>query len=849
MADLTNYTGLTCEPGMWLPVAGEFDSDNKLVWPRGLLMVLYLVGMLWSFMGVGIIADVFMEAIETITATTKTVKGPDGKDYDVKIWNETIANLTLMALGSSAPEIMLSVFGIMGTNYYAEELGPSTIVGSAAFNLLMIIAYCIIGIPPADGDTETGIRKISDMSVYSVTAFFSVFAYLWLLIILMLWTPDVVTTIEGTMTFLFFPIVVGIAFAADRNWFGADKIQPNAHIIGFQGHEFRAYEAAALLKTSGKGIDSNMNATETAAFLTKMAMAQAKPSRAQLRINAMRQLTGGKRVVPKDVGKASDYVKELPTVTELEEKPEVNFASGEYSVLESGGVVTVSVVRIPAKGTFNVKYATEGVTATAGQDFEAVSGTLNFVDGEEEKEISIKIKDDDEVEDDETFLVKLSEPSYGVIGPFGSTEVTIIDDDEPGEIGFKEKDASINTHETAGTLNVVISRFNGSAGEIGCKWSTKDGSAVAGTDYIANSGEITFKSGEISKIVHVGVIDTSSYEKNADFTVNLTDFNGHGDRSKGFNNHLVACKVSIVTDEAAKALVDDVTKMMNANMEQYQMGNGTYMDQFKEAFEVGCEDGETPTTADYVMHVINFPFKIVYAIVPPASWAGGWVCFFAALTMVGVTTIVIGDIAALFGCVFGLDKGTTAITFVALGTSLPDTFASKSAAVGDDTADAAIGNVTGSNAVNVFLGLGLPWMMAAFKWSGSGPDEDWYEKYGTPYVDETFVTRYDKSVHTAKTSDNVFWMPGNDKQGCTTCASLVELDSAAFIMPQGSLGFSVVVFCSCAMGCFAILAYRRSNCGGELGGPMGPAKVHAAMLVMLWFTYIGLSIMKNSGVI
>jgi Ca2+/Na+ antiporter len=65
-----------------------------------------------------------------------------------------------MALGSSAPEIMLSVFGIMGTNYYAEELGPSTIVGSAAFNLLMIIAYCIIGIPPADGDTETGIRKI-----------------------------------------------------------------------------------------------------------------------------------------------------------------------------------------------------------------------------------------------------------------------------------------------------------------------------------------------------------------------------------------------------------------------------------------------------------------------------------------------------------------------------------------------------------------------------------------------------------------------------------------------------------------------------------------------------------------
>ena len=55
----------------------------------------------------------------------------------------------------------------------------------------------------------------------------------------------------------------------------------------------------------------------------------------------------------------------------------------------------------------------------------------------------------------------------------------------------------------------------------------------------------------------------------------------------------------------------------------------------------------------------------------------------------------------------------TAITFVALGTSLPDTFASKVAAVNEKTADNAIGNVTGSNSVNVFLGLGIPWIIAA----------------------------------------------------------------------------------------------------------------------------------------
>jgi solute carrier family 8 (sodium/calcium exchanger) len=40
----------------------------------------------------------------------------------------------------------------------------------------------------------------------------------------------------------------------------------------------------------------------------------------------------------------------------------------------------------------------------------------------------------------------------------------------------------------------------------------------------------------------------------------------------------------------------------------------------------------------------------------------------------------VGEVATIFGCVVGLKPSVTAITFVALGTSLPDTFASKTAA-------------------------------------------------------------------------------------------------------------------------------------------------------------------------
>ena len=54
------------------------------------------------------------------------------------------------------------------------------------------------------------------------------------------------------------------------------------------------------------------------------------------------------------------------------------------------------------------------------------------------------------------------------------------------------------------------------------------------------------------------------------------------------------------------------------------------------------------------------------------------------------------------------------------------------AAVQDKYADNAIGNVTGSNAVNIFLGLGLPWLMASVYWTGFAPDSEkvkWLLKY------------------------------------------------------------------------------------------------------------------------
>lgn len=183
------------------------------------LIITYLFLLLYLFLGIAIIADIFMCAIEAITSKIKIVKvktGPGENDFEeveVKIWNETVANLTLMALGSSAPEILLSIIEIVGNNFESGDLGPGTIVGSAAFNLLMITAVCMVSIP----NHET--RAIKGIRVFAVTSFFGLFAYIWIFLVLVIISPNVVEVWEACLTFLLFIILVVTSYVVDRNFF------------------------------------------------------------------------------------------------------------------------------------------------------------------------------------------------------------------------------------------------------------------------------------------------------------------------------------------------------------------------------------------------------------------------------------------------------------------------------------------------------------------------------------------------------------------------------------------------------------------------------------------------------
>lgn len=72
-----------------------------------------------------------------------------------------------------------------------------------------------------------------------------------------------------------------------------------------------------------------------------------------------------------------------------------------------------------------------------------------------------------------------------------------------------------------------------------------------------------------------------------------------------------------------------------------------------------------------MMHFLTVFWKVLFAFVPPTDIWGGWACFTVSIIMIGVLTAFIGDIASHFGCTIGLSDSVVAITFVALGTSLP----------------------------------------------------------------------------------------------------------------------------------------------------------------------------------
>lgn len=188
--------------------------------------------------------------------------------------------------------------------------------------------------------------------------------------------------------------------------------------------------------------------------------------------------------------------------------------------------------------------------------------------------------------------------------------------------------------------------------------------------------------------------------------------------------------ISIVTDVEGKKKAEALAQLLQKIEDEEETTWGSQFITACMLHPTKNEDGDIQdiTGMDGFLHFSTIGWKLLFALIPPPHYAHGWACFFVSLVMIGIVTVVVGEFANLFGCVLGIQPAVTAITFVALGTSLPDTFASMAAAAQDKYADSAVGNVTGSNSVNVFLGLGLPWVIAVIYENSTPAEVKGYDK-------------------------------------------------------------------------------------------------------------------------
>jgi len=204
----------------------------------------------------------------------------------------------------------------------------------------------------------------------------------------------------------------------------------------------------------------------------------------------------------------------------------IQFEEDRFFVFESTPTLSIKVARTgDISGTSSINFATSDGTATAGSDYIATSGTLTFGPGELSKNILIPIINDNVFETgDETFNLTLSNPIGGAIltAPNAVT-ISIADND------FKPFVSAVPTARLAegdsGTQNVAVNvtLSTPSVQVVTVNYATANGTATAGSDYVASSGTVTIPAGSTTATINIPINGDTNIESDETFTVTLSN--------------------------------------------------------------------------------------------------------------------------------------------------------------------------------------------------------------------------------------------------------------------------------------------------------------------------------------
>jgi len=209
----------------------------------------------------------------------------------------------------------------------------------------------------------------------------------------------------------------------------------------------------------------------------------------------------------------------------------LKFSAATYSRSEAFSTATITVSRaggLASGVTVNYASLTEvsAGKAVAGTDYTPVSGNLSFAAGQTKTTFTVPILADDIDEDNESLALELTNPTGGAtLGSPTTTSLTIVDNDTDGVFQFSLSGYSVA--EGGGSATITVTRSGGKAGPlIVLNYQTSDGTAQAGSDYMATSGTLSFGAGVVSQTFPVVVVDDGTVEGSE--TVNLALSNPSG---------------------------------------------------------------------------------------------------------------------------------------------------------------------------------------------------------------------------------------------------------------------------------------------------------------------------------
>ncbi|HYO99382.1 MAG TPA: Calx-beta domain-containing protein [Pyrinomonadaceae bacterium] len=215
---------------------------------------------------------------------------------------------------------------------------------------------------------------------------------------------------------------------------------------------------------------------------------------------------------------------------------DIRFTSATYTVAENaqGGAASITVERVGgADGQITSNFSTADGTATAGQDYTAVTNhTVTFNDGETgTKTVNVPIIDDNVHEGDETVNLSLGGTTVNIAGQLSAVGngalnavLTITDAEDTPAISIN--DAFVSEPPAPGTSNAVftVSLSNPSNTTVTVDYQTADGTANAPADYNpVPATTLTFEPGQTTKTVNVTVNYDTLTEGNETFSVNLSN--------------------------------------------------------------------------------------------------------------------------------------------------------------------------------------------------------------------------------------------------------------------------------------------------------------------------------------